>query len=364
MKPEKIITALNDIDGQFIHEAHETASAPRKATRRFTVLIAAVIALMAIAVTAFASEEIVGWFKLYFQKHADTPLTSEQIEYIEDNEQLIEEMQTNNGWTVELRSVLSGGNTTYATIGVTAPHTINLNALNLYFGKGIEIFDSQNQPPFSYWFSKEDDLDGLSNTINLVIIFEPGHWNTSSLWNINISALHQLIYDAAYEEELLQTKYAGQADVMFSSEETERIYQHPVLAEGPWSFTIDLNACERAELEMITEPVAIQAEVRRKGSDDITSDDYFIDTVEEVSIVSFILSPLNATIHYECAAEDAFVNAYAWELYVVMKDGSQVELQRGNSSQQGVSNYLAASPIVLDEVDHILLADGTKIMAP
>ena len=363
MKPERILYAINDIDSEFLNEALAEA-APRRAPRRFTVLVAAIIALMAIAVTAFASEEIAGWFRQYFQKHANAPLTSEQIEYIKEHEQLIEETHTYNGWTVELRSVLSSGNTTYATIGITSPQNIDLNALNLYFGKGIQILDQQNQAPFSYWFSKEDDSDGLSNTMNLVIVFEPGHWNTGSLWNINISALYQILYDAQYEEELLQTKYAGQADVMFTSEETERIHQHPVLAEGPWNFTIDLNTSNRAELEMVHEPVTIQAEVRRKGSDDITSDDYFIDTIEEVSIVSFVLTPLNATIHYECTAEDAFVSAHVWELYVVMKDGSQVELQRGGSSQQGVSNYLAASPIVLDEVDHILLADGTKIHAP
>ena len=45
MKPEKIITALNDIDTQFIREARETAATPCKSTRRFTVLIAAVIAM-------------------------------------------------------------------------------------------------------------------------------------------------------------------------------------------------------------------------------------------------------------------------------------------------------------------------------
>ena len=65
MKPEKIITALNDIDGQFIREARETTAASRKSTRRFAVLIAAVIALMAITVTAFASEQIADWFQMF-----------------------------------------------------------------------------------------------------------------------------------------------------------------------------------------------------------------------------------------------------------------------------------------------------------
>ena len=68
MKPEKIITALNDIDGQFIREARETAAAPRKTPRRFAVLIAAVIALMALTVTAFAADEVVDWLRTFLSE--------------------------------------------------------------------------------------------------------------------------------------------------------------------------------------------------------------------------------------------------------------------------------------------------------
>lgn len=63
MKPEKFLNAFNDIDTQFILEAHaEPVQARQVGHRRFTVLIAAVVALMAMAVTAFAAEDIAGWF--------------------------------------------------------------------------------------------------------------------------------------------------------------------------------------------------------------------------------------------------------------------------------------------------------------
>lgn len=61
MKPEKILYAMNDIDTVIINEARETA--PRCRKRKFTALIAAVIAVMALTVTAFAAEEIESWFK-------------------------------------------------------------------------------------------------------------------------------------------------------------------------------------------------------------------------------------------------------------------------------------------------------------
>ena len=62
MKSEKMLYAINDIDSTFLDEAHQTAAPKHRSSRRIAVLIAAVIALMAIAVTAFASEQITSWF--------------------------------------------------------------------------------------------------------------------------------------------------------------------------------------------------------------------------------------------------------------------------------------------------------------
>ena len=71
MKPEKILFAMNDIDAAIVNEARETASSGRK--RKFTSLIAAVITLMALTVTAFAAEDIAGWF----QKFLNTNFSAE-----------------------------------------------------------------------------------------------------------------------------------------------------------------------------------------------------------------------------------------------------------------------------------------------
>lgn len=61
MKPEKILYAMNDIDPAFLNEAQEAA--PHRRNRKFATLIAAVITLMALTVTAFAAEDIESWFK-------------------------------------------------------------------------------------------------------------------------------------------------------------------------------------------------------------------------------------------------------------------------------------------------------------
>ncbi len=48
---------------------------------------------------------------------------------------------------------------------------------------------------------------------------------------------------------------------------------------------------------------------------------------------------------------------YKWRghrAYAVMKDGTQIELLRSRNCE----------PVNLDQVDHVLLADGTKLPAP
>ena len=349
MTPEKMLDALNDLDGRFLREAREETRRG-SSKRRFVLLAAAVVAVMAMAVTAFASEAVAGWFRQFFAGKAQEELTPGQVAFIEENEQIIAETKEENGWTVELKSVLSNGDITYVTLGVCAPADISLEENKLYFGKGIEIWDETGNPPFSYSFQSQDDLDGLPNTVNLVMTLGCSQWNAGTVWNIQIDGLYTEVYDAAYEEELLQTKYAGQSDVMFTAEETEKIYQHPILTEGKWTFAVDLSEVNVENVELIQEPVTVFAYVWDTGDpNDITDGE---EVYKEVSITSFALNPLSATI--ECNEATARFG----EMYVVMKDGSRILMQ------ETYGTIKTESPIVLEEVDHILLADGTKIPMP
>ncbi len=351
MTPDKILDALNDLDGSLIREAKaQTQSARKRPGRRFGVLLAAVIALMAVTITAFASEAVYGWFRQYFGAKTEADLTPGQVEYIEQNEQVIAEVQEQNGWTVELKSILSNVDITYVTFGVRAPADVALVDEKIYFGKGIEIWDEQKNPPFSYSFQSQDDMDGLENTINLVMTLGRGEWNAGAKWNIRIDGLYTEVYNEAYEQELLETKYAGQTDVMFTSEETEKIYLHPQLTDGKWTFTIDLETADTTAVELITQPITVYAYVWDSGDPkDVTDDEQ---VYKEVRITSFVLNSLSATI--DCGKE----NAYFGEMYIVMKDGSKILLQ------ENYGTIKAETPIVLSEVDHILFADGTKLPMP
>lgn len=357
MKTEKFLNALNDIDGQFIREAHEEKAQPRRAGhRRFGVLIAAVVALMALTVTAFAAEDIAGWFRNYFADRSGTDLSTGQIEYIEENEQIISETQENSGYSLNLKSVLSDGNLTYITLGVTAPADVTADDLADLSCMGIDFYDQNKQPCSSYTMEKCDDGDGLDNTVDLVFAMEPGNWNAGGSWTLRFSRLVKRVHDEAYERELLETKYTGMTDFMFTDEEASRIYQEIVLAEGNWVFTFDLNNNEIQQLELITDPVTAQSCYGYKADG--------TEMFEQVEITSFILRPMSAVISAESAwgALD-FSDNSSRPIYVVMKDGSRIQLYTSYGAPNE-AHLTAESPIVLEEVDHVLLSDGTKLMAP
>lgn len=367
MTPEKMLIALNDIDSRSIQEARADKSpAGRFRGRRIAVILAAVIALVGMTITAFAAEDIAGWFRTYFAQWTDDGLSAEQIVYISENEQIVEQTQEVNGYSINLVSYLANRDTIYLTLGVTAPQNVALSGQDhVICLDNWEIRDDMGTPPFSWGFHVQDDFDGLDNTANIVVTIQPWSEQTASSWNIHIDALHTTFYNESYEQELLRTKYAGQTDVMFTSEETEKIYEISTLAEGPWDFTVSMDNTESEQMELLSSPVTVQAIVTRHGSDDITSDDYLIDALEDVSVTSFILRPLDATIRCNCSDSVMIAAEHLGrEVYAVMKDGSRIQLTMGSSGIDGVQKLLAESPIVLDEVDYILLADGTVLTAP
>lgn len=357
MKPEKIITALNDIDGQFIREAHETAAAPRKTPRRFAVLVAAVIALMAMTVTAFASEQISGWFQQYFEKQSNAPLSPEQIQFVEENEQLVTEPQLQNNCAIELKSLMTDGQYMCMILGVTAPDGMKIeDACIGNFGGHPGILK-----PEADWtlighgqsMRFEDDEDGKDNTANIVFeaMFEYEEinkpFNRGTVWNLHIE---DLTTTCVNEEYLAQFEVVD-GGFALSAEEAAIAYPTLTLAEGTWDYQFTVEDGDFREIEIILdEPVVASTVVGVKPMPDGSYPDYW----EDVTITSVALRSMGMTVN---VLEPEF--AYTEECYAVMKDGSRIEL-----IPYWAKYYFSETPIVLDKVDHILLADGTKIMVP
>lgn len=344
-------------------------------------LVAALLALMAISVSA--SETVQNWFLDFFKDKSEGDLSQGQVEYIEENAQIISDSQTIDGWMVELRSAISDGTKAYIIIGITAPENVNLEQTVMdgiaqdWFGpengsmhgdgmQGIVSWSEKSLVLESYRYGLEEDGDGENNTKNLVITLNPNlDWHTDPFgadidWYIHIENIVHQYEDAEYRRELMEGEYSGQTDVVFTGEETLRLYKVEVLAEGEWDFTVNF-AEHKVGVELLSQPIAVMMDILRQFGDGIEDYDYFR---EPVTVTSVVVRPLSVTLSYEnCNGGPGFAN-YDAEPYVVMLDGSQIILHNYGGGGAGSMILEAETPIVIDEVDCILLPDGTIIPMP
>lgn len=368
MTPEKLLEAMTDLEDYDIMDAKKQNARRRGGTRKFVVLIAAVVALMAMTVTAFAAEEISGWFAKYFANNTETPLSTDQLDFIEENEQNISQSQTQDGFTLELKSAITDGKIAYVVVGITAPEGISLtepiaenydpSGPRILF-RDIAIITSDRECCYEISsMSRVEDNDALTNTRDLLFTIEYFEERGESPfvadveWNIHMEDLVAEYFDLAYWNQI-QEERDGQDSSPLTEEESERLHHRVVWAEGNWDFSFRFEKYELRELELISEPITASSCIGWKADGTNLYDD--------VEITSFVLRPLGATIscaNYDRAAPD-FTDIDE-PVLAVMKDGSRIALM-ANSSKIGEQQLLAVSPIAIENVDYILLADGTTI---
>ena len=293
-------------------------------------------------------------------------MTNQQIERLADaidfsiEPQLIEEWEkltdlasgsgeTINGYSIELKSVKSDGNNALITLGITAPEGVNLLE---YDGYPVSLKHSNRWGFFepvtegsgnvSGGYGVEDDGDGKTNTQNVVLEYSAGSeqmrdgeipFASGKVWNI----YWQDIY-ASYLNE--------------KTNEPEEYF----LVNGIWSIDVVFEDVVTEELELIHDPLPSKVSYGW----DMKGNDLYQDTM----ITSFILRPMSATIicDLEKIAPD-FLTVGDRCIYVVMKDGSKIALY-GDNAGSGIQNLKPESQINLSQLDHVLMPDGTKLMAP
>lgn len=256
-----------------------------------------------------------------------------------DNQPDVPASATQNGYTLTLKSVETDGYVARILVGVTAPEGVDIESLDIGTGTaGDELIPPSGRVYGSGGFNDVPDGDGLANTKDLLLeanlhfadeeedtaTFAPG-----STWNLHIENLVADKYDAA-----------------------ERI-----LAEGEWLFPITFNETnsDYREIELLTEPVQADACIGWKMDG--------TDVLVEFTVTSFKLRKFSSSMQWdliEYEGEKDFggsADFYCWTgnfTYAVMKDGTKVQMLSGQHE----------APIDLDQVSHIILADGTQIPVP
>ena len=257
---------------------------------------------------------------------------------------------TQDGYTVELKSVVTDGAVAHITLRITAPEgtiisrttreghenepyhidTANLGRLTPMEGKVGSGSAGMNP---------KEDGDGLDNTQDFVIEAEMSMMDGSKPFAIGSTWTIRL-------EDLIHTYY-----------DTERYTMvEELLAEGEWvfQFTIDESHGDQSEIEFVDEPVVTKAVVGFKADG--------TDVYNDVTITSFSLHSMSATVLCEGRSAPDLTNNFDRAIYVVMKDGSKIQLYSSGGAV-GVQHLTPEKTIDLEQVDHILLADGTKLHA-
>ena len=398
MNGKELLLGLSYISRKYIEEAEKDTvssfSAKKRSRLRSPLLIAAVIALTLLLVgcaVAYAN----GWFQQIFSARSETPLSSEQIQYIQNNEQIVGQSQAKKDWTVDLKSTICDGRTGYLVFQITAPDDVDLEQyLNpptlddkrLSMGNdsasrkaayslavaSIGTVDSER----NYWYLDSGDWiadgDGQPNTVlfcmtircekidpNKPMLLEDPFGKDVS-FRIRLMGI-TLEYKNQELQREIEEKYAGQTYIV-DGEEAAGLFCSDILTDEEWNFDVTFDS-DNQFIELITHPVFAQAKVWRYADETQWETK---DSLEEVQISSFRVTPFGANISYVPKPDVIGISPRIGEnvenaIYAVMKDGSRIQL---NLTGNNDTVLQAETPIVLSQLDYILLEDGTKLFAP
>ena len=399
MKAMDLLVGFGSVKDSYVISAEEFRQGKQKTqikrlSTRKVWLIAAVIALTLLLVgcaVAYAN----GWFQQIFSARSETPLSSEQIQYIQNNEQIVGQSQTINDWTVDLKSTICDGRTGYLVFQITAPDDVDLEQyLNpptlddkrLSMGNcsasrkaayslavaSIGTVDRER----NYWYLDGgnwiSDQDGQPNTVlfcmsircekmdpNKPMLLEDPFGKDVS-FRIRLLGI-TLEYTNLELQKEIEEKYAGQ-EYLVDGEEAAGLFCSDVLTDEEWNFDVTFDS-DNQFMELITLPVPVQAKVWRYADEKQWETK---DSLEEVQISSFRVTPFGANITFVPKSDTIGISLQLRQdtddtICAVMKDGSRIQLDVTGAD---ATILQAQTPIVLSQLDYILLEDGTKLFAP
>ncbi len=333
-------------------------------------LIAAIVITMLAATASAAS---FGWFTKFFGGPEN--LNQDQIQYLEENTQTIpapsdgeETGVQEDGYAIRVDSILTDGPSAYIALDLTMPEEVespgegwvmeNPHFLDFWLCPADQQKPTMEEIIQWSWGVKAfEDGDGRDNTCKLILsMTRNGTQALSSMgqeWKLHIGGL-EVIWHNYEKEDQVTSEYAGQ-DYILEGEELHQFLRYETLTDDTWDFVLRLDAAQSDELEFLAQPVALSGyrpamlgEIQEGSGNDRVGP-------FEIQLVSLRISPLSYYLQY--TAEDPY-NAQTVDVgyhTLVMKDGTEIDLFPYNG------RHSFAQPIILEEIDHVLLSNGTVL---
>ena len=288
-----------------------------------------------------------------YQEVIETPMTDEQLNQILDTinfdlkpnpgdpnildgqKPSTDLVQTQNGYSIEVKQAFTDGQRVAITLGLTAPEDVNLEQ---YLNEPGLFFSRQNFEPItgdvysgSGALDRRADNDGKANTVEFFGVIERNVGDGM--------AYPQGVTCNLYLENL----YAGPWGDPFDA---------PLFVEGVWNFDITMEDGDWREIEFVREPITTKVCTGWDASGN--------DVFEDVTLTSLKLRGFGGSFTSTWEGGGLDLADYRGGKFptVVLKDGSEIRLDGGlgfyDPENQG-------KLIPLDDVDHLVLMDGTVL---
>lgn len=387
----ELFKSLSYIDSKNLSgaEALQAAAPVSRGKRRTRVLLIAAVITLSLLLVGCAVAYAAGWFQRVFSTRSDTPLSEDQIQYIENNEQPIAQTQSSHGWSIELKSTISDGIVGYLVFQITAPEDMDLEQYldpptveakhlspgNYSYGQkaaysmAIASIGNVDQERNYIYMDSGDwipDNDGRANTVLYCMtircnkLYPDRPLGLEQPFGKDISFRIRFMgvsvdYTNTAVAESIDAQYAGQ-EYIVDEEDAAGLFCSDVLTDEQWNFEVTLDADDQF-VELITKPTAVLAQVYYYADAEKSS---VYREQESIGLHSFRVTPFGASIIFDLTPEmhaatlDLFPDA-GEQICAVMQDGNRIVLQSDGEK------LLAQTPIVLDQLDYILLGDGTEL---
>lgn len=322
------VTASDELHRRVKCMAQTEKTGKEVRVRRIAVAVLTVILLASISMTVVAAVTGVDWFEKYFQKN-NYQLSESQRLYIEQN--TVDHLQsvTHNGYTVSVKYAITDGYVAYIMVELSAPDGVSLDAdgYGFVYQNKSQFYpvDGSNPSRSIAWHMERYDND--DSRVYFPMVCHGSGLDAGTIW-------------------ILELK-----DLVESTQRSDGFYDDTVIAEGTFRFELVLSSISHESVELLTEPMPYKSRI------EITDSEFLI---EDLILTSIVLRPLSAEI---CFEGDMDKVAIAGLPAVVMKDGSTVEMGI-RSGGNGETGYQMDIPIILEDVDYVLLPNGTKIPMP
>lgn len=264
-------------------------------------------------------------------------VTQKQQSYVQSNMVGLGDTTTCNGVSVTVQSALTDGTTAYILLHIKAPEQMDLTQYGLHFDiatngivRGENPSSELGAGSVSFGQRTVDDQDGAKNTQDMVLQIDSagGPGSTFSF------------ADGYNRYILLENLYVRNEDIP---------HEKTRIAEGNWNFRILFDCSDgMPQKEMLTEPIRLTAYRKLEEEE------------QAVIVRSIVVKGLSMEFYYATEDETIRKPGNFKNVKVVLSDGTVIEMQPRSTQGTG-SNifavYLAASPIVVEEIDYVQVGD-------